>query len=159
MNTKILLILAAILIAIGLIKPDLSNLVPSNNVVPGVEIVEPSDASVKKECEDVIKILKNGDKKDAARLRDLYLDLSTLISLDGENEVIKTTEEIKQANSLAGLMLKLDIKDKYPDLAKEGKEVIVSVIGDDIVPLSPELRKQASEAFVSLAWACNEGAK
>ena len=56
-------------------------------------------------------------------------------------------------------MLRLDIKNKYENLASEAKEVIVSVIGDDDIPLSPEIRKQAVMSFRYLAWACNEGSK
>jgi len=160
MNNKALLTIAGLLIAIGLIKPDFSNLTPikkpSNNIVL---LDVPADAAIKKECDDVTKILKSGSPNDAVRLRDLFLDISKLIELDGEDLVIKTTEEIRQANSLAGPMLKLDIKGKYPNLANESKEVIVAVIGDDSVPLTVELRKQAVNAFKYLAWACNEGAK
>lgn len=160
MNSKALLIVAGLLIAVGLIKPDLSSLVPSNKPKDSVVFIEaPSDENVKKECDDVAKILKSGSPNDAVRLRDLFLDISKLIELDGEDLVIKTTEEIRQANSLAGPMLRLDIKNKYENLANEAKEVIVSVIGDDNVPLTTELRKQAANAFKYLAWACNEGAK
>ena len=160
MNSKTLLIVAGLLIGIGLIKPDLSSLVPSNKPKDSVVFIEaPSDENVKKECDDVAKILKSGSPNDAVRLRDLFLDISKLIELDGEDLVIKTTEEIRQANSLAGPMLRLDIKNKYENLANEAKEVIVSVIGDDNVPLTTELRKQAANAFKYLAWACNEGAK
>jgi hypothetical protein len=124
-----------------------------------VSLEAPDDEDILKECKDVTKILSSGDKKDAARLRDLYIDISDLIALDGDQTVIKNTEDIRQANRLAGVILKLNIKDKYADLGKEAQEVIVSVIGDDNVLLSTELRAQASESFKYLAWACNEGAK
>ena len=52
-----------------------------------------------------------------------------------------------------------DIKNKYENLATEAKEVIVSVIGDDNISLSPEIRQQAVMSFRYLAWACNEGSK
>jgi hypothetical protein len=159
MNKIVLLTIAALLILIGLVQPDFSSLFPqkSNNVVVSLE--SPDDEDILKECKDVAKILSSGDKKDAARLRDLYIDISDLIALDGDQTVIKSTEDIRQANSLAGVMLKLDIKDKYADLGKETQQVIVSVIGDDSVLLSPELRTQASQSFKYLAWACNEGVK
>ena len=73
--------------------------------------------------------------------------------------VIKNTEEIRQANSLAGTMLRLDIKGKYPNLAKEATEVIVASIGDDNINLSPELRTKAADGFNALAWAYNEASK
>lgn len=160
MNKNVILLIAGILIAIGLLKPDLSSLVAGNKPKDSVVFIEtPSDENVKKECDDVAKVLRKGSASDAVRLRDLFLDISKLIELDGEDLVIKTTEEIRQANSLAGPMLRLDIKNKYENLANEAKEVIVSVIGDDNVPLTTELRKQAANAFKYLAWACNEGAK
>lgn len=162
MNKKTLLIIGGLLILIGVIKPDLSKIFNPTKVIDGPSVVkleEPSNSNTKKECEDVIKILNSGDSKDAIRLRDLYLDISKLIELDGKDLVIKNTEEIRQANALAGNMLRLDIKNKYENLATEAKEVIVSVIGDDNISLSPEIREQAVMSFRYLAWACNEGSK
>jgi hypothetical protein len=163
MNQKnILLGLAALLIVVGLLKPEFSNILGPNKpvAVDVLELPEPADQSVKKEADDVVALLKEaGAKGDAKRLRDLYLDLAKLVELDGENEVIKNTEEIRQANSLAGVMLRLDIKGKYPDLAKETKEVVVASIGDDQILLSKELRVKAVEGLNALAWACNLGSK
>jgi hypothetical protein len=163
MNQKnILLGLAGLLILVGLLKPEFSNILGPNKPV-SVDVLElsaPTDETVKKEADDVVALLKEaGAKGDAKRLRDLYLDLAKLVELDGEDEVIKSTEEIRQANSLAGVMLKLDMKGKYPDLAKEAKEVVVASIGDDQILLSKELRVKAVEGLNALAWACNTGSK
>jgi hypothetical protein len=162
-NNNLLLAIAGLLVLIGLTKFDLSrlNIVPNRpNTVDVLELPEPTDENVKKEAEDVVAILKeSGAKVDAKKLRDLYLDLAKLVELDGEEEVIKNTDEIRQANSLAGLMLRLDIKGKYPNLAKEAKEVVVASIGDDHILLSKELRVKAVEGLNALAWACNLGAK
>jgi hypothetical protein len=163
MNQKnILLGLAALLILVGLLKPEFSNILGPNRpaVVDVLELPEPTDLAVKKEADDVVTLLKEaGAKGDAKRLRDLYIDLAKLVELDGEDEIIKSTEEIRQANSLAGVMLKLDMKGKYPNLAKEAKEVVVASIGDDQILLSKELRAKAVEGFNALAWACNLGSK
>ena len=163
MNQKnILLGLAALLILVGLLKPEFSNILGPNRpaVVDVLELPAPTDEAVKKEADDVVTLLKEaGAKGDAKRLRDLYIDLAKLVELDGEDEVIKSTEEIRQANSLAGVMLKLDMKGKYPDLAKEAKEVVVASIGDDQILLSKELRAKAVEGLNALAWACNQGSK
>jgi hypothetical protein len=159
---NILLGLAALLIVVGLLKPEFSNVFGPNkpSVVDVLELPEPTEQTVKKEADDVVVLLKEaGAKGDAKRLRDLYLDLAKLVELDGENEVVKNTEEIRQTNSLAGVMLRLDIKGKYPDLAKETKEVVVASIGDDQILLSKELRTKAVEGLNALAWACNEGSK
>ena len=158
---KILLALGGLLIVLGLFKPEFSNILkPRPSVVDVLELPEPTDEAVKKEADDVVALLKEaGAKSDARRLRDLYLDLAKLVEIDGEDEVIKSTEEIRQANSLAGVMLKLDIKGKYPNLAKEAKEVVVAAIGDDQILLSKELRVKAVEGLNALAWACNLGSK
>jgi hypothetical protein len=159
---NILLGLAALLIVVGLLKPEFSNILGPNKpvAVDVLELSEPTDPAVKKEADDVVSVLKeSGAKADARRLRDLYMDLAKLVELDGEDEVVKSTEEIRQANSLAGMMLRLDIKGKYPDLAKEAKEVVVAAIGDDQILLSKELRAKAVEGLNALAWACNQGSK
>ena len=159
---NILLGLAALLIVVGLLKPEFSNILGPNKpaTVDVLELSEPTDPAVKKEADDVVTVLKEaGAKVDARRLRDLYMDLAKLVELDEENEVVKSTEEIRQANSLAGVMLRLDIKGKYPDLAKETKEVVVAAIGDDQILLSKELRVKAVEGLNALAWACNTGSK
>jgi hypothetical protein len=159
---NILLGLAALLIVIGLLKPEFSNILGPNRpvAIDVLELPEPTDQVVKKEADDVVTLLKEaGAKNDARRLRDLYIDLAKLVELDGEDEVIKSTEEIRQANSLTGVMLRLDIKGKYPNLAKEAKEVVVASIGDDQILLSKELRAKAVEGLNALAWACNQGSK
>lgn len=165
MNSKtILLCLAGLLIFIGLVKPDLSSLLQNNNsvvVVDNLDIAEPSSDALKEKAKDVIKALSaDSDRKtDGKKLAKLYFDIATLISLDGNDQVIKNTEEIRQANKLAGLMLHLDIKGKYEDLSEAAQSLIVEAIGDDQVLLSSDLRNKAVEGFKALAWACNEGSK
>lgn len=164
MKNKILLVVAGILILIGFTKPDLSFLKVNNNHHNDniVVVTPPSDASFREVCAPVTKSLLDGPlsrKSDGKRLASLYLDLATLIELDGENQVIKSTGEIRQANSLSGVMLQLNIKDKYPGLAENSNAVIVSQIGEEDVVLDANSRLKASEAFRGLAWACSEGAK
>lgn len=166
MNTKKFLLI----VGLGLLVLGISNklswvqVAPNNNsVVDVMELEEPSDEVVKKEADEVIRVFKAAEshsaKADAKKLRDLYLDLSKLISLDGEDLVIKNTEEIRQANSVAGAMFRLETKNKYSNLAKEAQDIVILLVGDDQINLSPELRKKAVEAFHALAWACNEGSK
>lgn len=158
---NLLLVVAGILIVIGLFKPDLSSFKPSPINENVVAVDKPSNAEILDECQDVIDALKaDSDRKtDGTRLASLYSDLATLVSLDGEDLVIKNTEEIRQANRLSGAMLKLDIKGKYPKLAKATNSVIVSSIGDDSVMLDAKLRQGAVDGFKALAWACVQGAK
>jgi len=159
---KILLTVAGLLILIGIIKPEFGSLLPNKPVsVDVLELTEPTDINIKEKADKVVEILKsdNSYKSDIKRLRDLCLDLGRLVELDGENEVVKTTEAIRQANMLAGPMLRLDIKGKYPALAKAAEDVIVAAIGDDDVLLNPDLRTKAVQGFNALAWAFNKGSK
>lgn len=163
MNNKLLLVIGILLLAIGIFKPNIN--LPLNNPDPVDNIVvvtPPSDEELKKTCQLVIDVLKNGSsdrKQDGKRLSELYSDLAVLIKLDGENEVIKTTEEVRQANSLSGLMLQMNIKDKYDGLPEATNTVVLKEIGDDIVPLDEDLRGKAVKAFMALSWACLEGSK
>lgn len=165
MNNKIILIIAGLLILIGLLKPNLENFIPNNNpsVNPNpIIFVEPTDSIIKEKADLVVSSLKNGSsdrKNDGQKLSSLYADLALLVSLDGEDQVVKSTEEIKQANLIAGSMLKMNIKNKYPDLAKNANAVIVSAIGDDNAVLSKDLRAKAVDAFSALSWACDQGSK
>lgn len=165
MKNKILLGLAVILVSIGIFKPDLSWIInkPHNVVVDEIIVITPpSDQALKDACVNVISSISSGPSsktKDGKRLASLYLDIATLVELDGSDQAIKTTNEIRQANSLSGSMLKLNIKDKYPKLAESANAVLVVAIGDEDTVLSPDLRAKSAEAFRALAWACNEGAK
>ena len=165
MNKTAVLLIAAILIVIGLTKPDFKNILNHKPVVVDntiIEITRPLNEELLDECEVVTICLKNGPSSrtyDGKRLAQLYWDISSLIELDGENEVIKTTEDIRQANSISGTLLHLDMKNKYPGLADAAKALISASIGDDQLLLDSGLRTKAVEGFRALAWACNEGSK
>jgi len=163
-QTKTVLLIGVALVAWGLFGSQIKNIVNNNNVPVSVDVLElsvPSDENLKKEAQEVVDLLKksSGNKNEYKKLRDLSLDIGQLIKLDGEDTVIKNTDEIRQANSLSGIMLRLDVKGKYANLAKEAKEVIVASIGDDNVNLTPELRAKAVDGFNALAWAYNEASK
>ena len=158
-NKTLLVILAVVLLFVGIFKPNLGVVVPNNGPAPVVNVVEPTDPELKTACLEVAQILQKGRSSDAIRLSSLYSDIGDLIALDGENEVIKNTEEIRQANKLSGLLLRLDIKGKYEGLAAAAEKVIVTGIGSDDVSLDKELRNKAVKSFKALAWACKEGSK
>ena len=158
-NKTLLIILAVVLLLIGIFKPNLGVVVPNNGPVPVVNVVEPNDPELKAACLEVAKILQKGGSADALRLSSLYSDIGDLIALDGENEVVKNTEEIRQTNKLSGLLLRLDIKGKYEGLAEAAEKVIVTGIGSDDVSLDKDLRSKAVTSFKALAWACKEGSK
>jgi hypothetical protein len=163
MNTsKVILLVGALLIGFGLLKPKLNS--PNNAPVEiAVQIIDPpSDPILKEKALLVVECLRAGSNDrnvDGKRLAGLYFDLATLIELDGEDTVIKNTEEVRQANSLGGTILRMNIKNKYPDLAANANALMVTAIGDDNIPLTKELRVKAVEGFKALCWATNEGSK
>ena len=166
MNNKVVLIVGAVLIAVGVFRPDLSSVLPNNNrpVVntPAIEIPEPEDGELKDMSLKVAEILQAGDssrKVDGLTLAVLWRDLGLLIAMDNENEVIKTTAEIREANSVAGRLINAELKGKYPDLAQTSRDVVVAAIGTYNVMLTEELRNKAKEAFMILSWAAYQGAQ
>ena len=128
----------------------------SVSVTPNISIAfeEPSDPKLLELARPVIVSLK-GSGSDGLALASLYNDLATLIEIN--QDIIKNTEEIREANRIGGHMLKLGIKDKYPNLGSSANNMVVSYIGDDNVALSPELRKKSVDVFRALAWACYKG--
>lgn len=163
MNKNLLVLLvAALLIVFGLFKPSLSVVDPANNENFVSRFKPPSNVMLADYCMPVIEALRSNPSSrnvDGKKLASLYRDLATLISLDGDNMVIKNTEEVRQANRLAGIMLQLDMKGKYKDLASANDTLIKVAIGDDSVLLDSILRDKAVEGFNALAWACYEGSK
>ena len=164
MNAKtIILGIGLVLLGIGIFKPNLPQIVtpsPVNVVVDNLNLTKPS-SEFDSAIPPIIKALSaNSDRKtDGKRLASLFNDMSTLVLLDGEDLVITNTDEIRQANKLAGPMLRMDIKGKYEDLPEALQSLMNSTIGDDSIPLTSELRTKAADAFKALAWACNEGSK
>jgi hypothetical protein len=80
-DKKVLLALGGLLILLGLLKPEFSNVLnPRPSVVDVLELPTPTDEAVKKEADDVVALVKeSGAKSDAKRLRDLYIDLAKLV--------------------------------------------------------------------------------
>jgi len=168
MNNKWLLALAIGLIYIGIAKPDLSFInIPSgnNNVCVEANYVTdaPSDDNLLALAKSVTDIVKDSDdstrRSDCSRLSSLYADMALLIELDDQDKVISDTSNIREANSIAGKMLRLNIKDKYPGLAEAAKVLVSSEIGTDDVVLNEDMRVKAVNAFRALSWAFYEGSK
>lgn len=166
MNDKtkkiVLLSVGVVLLLIGLIKPSLNNVLPTpTRPIVSVEVSAPKDPTLLSLAQEVAKNLQdnNASKDDCLRLSSLYADLASLISLSGEDEVVKNTEEVRQANRIAGLMLKMNLNDKYPNLATAMNNLVIKTIGDDNISLTPELRVKTVDSFNALSWATNEGAK
>lgn len=172
MNKSFALVIGVVLIAVGVFKPDLSNLLPSNGgnsvVVPSVEFAEPTDPNLMASALKVADALKVGEnhKEDGLALANLYHDIARLIELDGDDQVVKTTTEVAEVNSVAGRLMNLQLRGQYPDLAKAAKSLVVSALNGgesesdvDVAVLNAESRSVSVAAFDALAWGCFEGSK
>lgn len=162
MSNKVLLYIGFGLIIIGLVKPnfDLGIGGPVNNVV-SVQVDKPNDPALLALAQTLTENIRkaNVSKEDCLRLANICFDMGTLVGLDGTSEVIKNTEEIRQANRLSGLMLRMDMNKKYPGLAESMNKVVVDYLGNDIVVLNSDLRNKSVSVFQALAWAFVEGTK
>ena len=169
MQNKILLGIGVLLVIFGLFKPDLTiikNLTPNTAPSSSVESYvtdAPADQELLDCAKKIISILGASNdstkQKDCLKLSALYSDMSLLISLDKNDNIIPDTASIKEANSLSGKMLRLNIKDKYPGLAESAKELLIEAIGEDDVVLDSDSRNKAVDAFRALSWAFYEGSK
>lgn len=167
MQNKILLAVGIVLIFFGFVKPDLNNLLPKNtDVICSVENFvtdAPANIELMNKAEAIVQILEQSEdstkRQDCLKLSALYSDMSQLIELDGQDQVINNTESIRKANSLAGKMLRLNIKDKYPNLAESAQDLLFFQLGNKDVKLDKELRLKAVEAFRALSWAFYKGGK
>lgn len=169
MKSKSLLLIGILLIGIGVFRPNLGSITgnPSCPIVPvgnGYVTSPPTDPILLDKATLVTEILldsNESDKKnDSLKLSSLYKDLSILIEIDNEEDAIVTdTMTLRKANSLAGQMLKLNIKGKYSELAEASKAVVVAAIGEEDIQLDSNIRAKAVEAFRALSWACYEGSK
>jgi len=167
MNNKVALAIGAVLIAVGVFRPDLSNLFPEGNntpvvVTPEKSFAEPTDPNLLAEADKITAILKTDEENrrvDGMALASLYTDIAKLISLDTDNAVVKTTSEVREVNSVAGTLMNLQLKGRYEGLASTAKTLVVGVLGDDVATLNEENRENAVAAFEALAWGCYMGAK
>lgn len=164
MNNKLVLIIGLALIAFSYSDIDL-NLLPWGNIEPSASYVvdPPSDETLLVDCKNIVGILQqyNGStsRQDCIKLSSLFYDMSVLLSLDNNDKVISSTEDILNANTLAGKMLGLNIKGKYPGLAEVSEQLLTNSIGKENVTLNEDLRQSAVEAFQGLSWAFYQGSK
>jgi hypothetical protein len=165
-QNKILIVIAVLLVGFGLLKPNIGNIISPNNnsvvITDPAKITAPTDKDLLTACEDVTSALKDGGssrKSDGVRLSSLFFDIASLIQLDGEDQTIKSTLEIREANRLAGTMCRLNLQGKYPGLSDACNRLVVAGIGDSDVVLDEESRKRAVETFMALSWACLQGSK
>lgn len=161
---KLLLAIGGLLIFLGVFQPDLNwPSVSPPAVVSTVDVDAPADKELKALAEDVRDCFLNSNdadrKSDALILGSLYNDISKVISLKDSYEIVNTTEVIRQINVLSGAMLDLDIKGKYDGLSAAAEKLVTSVIGNENIAMTDELREKSVEVFQALSWACVEGSK
>jgi len=166
MQNKILLAIGCFLLVIGIFKPELPS-IPSIGTAPSSSVEAyvtdaPSDDNLLEKARTVVGIVQDSDdstrRSDCLKLSSLYADMATLIEID-DDKVVPDTSSIREANSIAGKMLRLNIKNKYPGLADAAKDLVSSSIGEDDVMLDAELRTKSVDAFRALSWAFYEGSK
>lgn len=163
-KNKILLTIGCILIVCGIFKPNLTSLLsPSCPIQSNYVLDAPSDNDLLIKAKNIIDILQTSDDStrpsDCLKLSSLYADMAILIELKDTEQIVNSTSAIREANILAGKMLRLNIKDKYPDLADSSKDLVIAAIGDNDVVLDDVSRARAVEAFRALSWAFYEGSK
>jgi hypothetical protein len=162
MQNKTWLWLGVLLILFGVYHSVIIPLKDGTNIGPQkqpLNIKEPSE-EMKNSVQTIINILKNGSNDrsiDGYKLAELYQDMSILIKSD--NEILQTTESIRQANVLSAKMLQIDMQGKYPGLSDECDKLLKTYVSEDAVSLNDNLRAKSSEAFSALAWAFLEGSK
>lgn len=165
MNNKVALVIGAVLIAVGIFKPDLSSFIPHRGggtvVTPDVVApAEPVDPELKEKALAISKFFDGpGSREDAMKLSGLWADLAGLIEMDSDNEVVKTTAEIREANSVSGKLMNLQMKGKYNGLAQAAEQVVVDAVGKNNVVINEETRASAVDAFRALSWGAYMGAK
>ena len=92
------------------------------------------------------------DPEDAAEIRDFFWQLSQIIR--HEPELIKTTEQFRKFNMIAGGLnfAGLEMKNKYPDLGEAIDKIIMDAIGKEDVPLDDTKRETLYKILHAIAW-------
>lgn len=164
MKNKFLLCIGISMLSFGLLKDRLPSIDAMSFLNYGgstnIYITEsPEETNLLYNANALIDILENNNsptkREECLKLSALYRDLSVLISL--EDSPITDTASIREANTLCGKMLNLNIKDKYPGLAEAAKSLLIDSVGEDDVSLTAENRQRAVAAFEALSWAFYEG--
>jgi hypothetical protein len=165
MKNNILLALGALLVCFSLFGQyfDTDFLKPGLPDTTSYVIDAPADTGLLEKAKIVTETIQNSEdtttRSDCLRLSALYADMAILLELDKDDLVIKDTASIREANSLSGKMLRLNIKDKYPGLAEDAKDLLSEALGDEDVTLDDDLRAKAVDAFRALSWAFYEGSR
>ena len=96
------------------------------------------------------------DKKDKKQLSDYFLTLADVVKT--EPGLIKTTEQFKNINSIAGQLnfTGLDLKDKYANLGESIDEIIIATLGKENEDLTQEARTSLVNVLNAISWGFNQ---
>ena len=96
------------------------------------------------------------DKKDNKQLSDYFLTLADVVKT--EPGLIKTTEQFKNFNSIAGQLnfTGLDLKDKYANLGESIDEIIIATLGKENEDLTQEARTSLVNVLNAISWGFNQ---
>ena len=115
------------------------------------KVVEPSLTTLVQEL-----TLLDIDKKDKKQLSDYFLTLADVVKT--EPGLIKTTEQFKNFNSIAGQLnfTGLDLKDKYANLGESIDEIIIATLGKENEDLTQEARTSLVNVLNAISWGFNQ---
>ena len=96
------------------------------------------------------------DKKDKKQLSDYFLTLADVVKT--EPGLIKTTEQFKNFNSIAGQInfTGLDIKDKYANIRESIDQIIIATLGKENEDLTQEARTSLVNVLNAISWGFNQ---
>ena len=96
------------------------------------------------------------DKKDKKQLSYYFLTLADVVKT--EPGLIKTTEQFKNFNSIAGQLnfTGLDLKDKYANLGESIDEIIIATLGKENEDLTQEARTSLVNVLNAISWGFNQ---
>ena|GEM_PF-5647667 len=99
-------------------------------------------------------VLAGLDSKDAGSLRDFYAAMADIVQRDGQSDApaCKSTLDLRNrhAQALAMAFAHTGMVGKYSGLGDRLDAYLLEAIGSVDVPLTPELRAKAAQAFAAI---------
>jgi hypothetical protein len=96
-------------------------------------------------------LLAGVESADARSLRDFYASMADIVVRDGlsDEPAVQTVVDLRNRHkqALAMAFAHTQIVGKYPSLGERIDEHLLKAIGDLDVPLTPDLRAKAAQAF------------
>jgi hypothetical protein len=155
-NKTYQIIFVIVLVFISIAGKPIAKVLQGKEITPvdtTPEIVEPSLTN-KTLVERLVSLDIN--KSDKNQLRDYFLTLADVVKT--EPGLIKTTEQFKNFNSIAGQLnfTGLDLKDKYANLGESVDEIIIATLGKENEDLTQEKRDSLVDVLNAISWSFNQ---